>query len=409
MIDNQTVRTSARLKRLHGHDRTAALGLSVKEADRFVCRTGLDGVMDTTHFDTVRFSPPPWAAQAFADAATDGALAYTPYRGHGRVLARVARALSTYLDVAVDPVRHLILTPGTQAGLFAALSAIVDPGTRVLLPQPEYLFDDRILGFLDAEIIEIDLEIGPGPPRLDLAALEAESAAGPAVLLFSHPNNPTGAVYPPETIAAIAEIAVAHDLTVIVDELYARLLHDGAAFSHLLAQPGMSERCVTLLGPSKTESLSGYRLGVAVGPALVIDAMEDVQSVTSLRAPAYAQHVLHGWLSDDGAWLGERLAEFTALRALTTRRLSELPWVTVHPQAGTAYLFPDLSALGVADHLVAERLVREARVLVSPGYQFGRRGMGSMRLCYARDATAWDAALTAMVDVLGVMADERGL
>jgi aspartate/methionine/tyrosine aminotransferase len=93
-------------------------------------------------------------------------------------------------------------------------------------------------------------------------------------LVFSHPNNPTGAVYSEQTIARIAELANAYDVTVLVDELYARLIHDGRHFPHLAAQPGMSGRTVTLLGPSKTESLSGYRLGVVVTRAEIVARIE---------------------------------------------------------------------------------------------------------------------------------------
>jgi aspartate/methionine/tyrosine aminotransferase len=223
-------------------------------------------------------------------------------------------------------------------------------------------------------------------------------------LVFSHPNNPTGAVFSPQVIAQIARLANAYDVTVLVDELYARLLHDDRRFPHLAAEPGMFPRTVTLLGPSKTESLSGYRLGVVVAAPEIIGRIENVQSIMALRAPAYAQHVLIPWLRDDRNWLADRLKEFTALRTLTVESLRRLPWLKLQPQAGTAYAWPDVSALGLAAPVVAEALLCDAGVLVSPGYQFGPASGGHFRVCYARDETEWTQALDRMVDVLDGLA-----
>lgn len=399
---------SARINRLrvpHG----AGKGLTTKDADRRVRSACAPDVLDTTHFDTVRFPVPPYALEKFHRAAQDGSLAYTPYRGHPDVLATVANSVSELLGIDVDAENGVLITPGTQAALFGALASLVDPGARVIVPTPEYVFDERILGFLDADVCTIALTIDAEGPHLDLAALETAAEAGPAVLLFSHPNNPTGAVLPRGTVERIATIANEHDLVIIIDQLYARLLHDDTQMTHLAALPGMAERCITLLGPSKTESLSGYRLGVAVGAAVFVDAMEDVLSVTALRAPGYAQHVLTGWLNLDQDWLAERLADFTQLRQMTTERLQQLPWLTVYPQQGTAYVFPDVSALGLPDVVVAQRLARDAGVLVSPGYHFGPGGVGCFRLCYARDEREWEKALNRIVRVLGDMADEQGI
>ena len=126
---------------------------------------------------------------------------------------------------------------------------------------------------------------------------------------------------------------------------------------------------MTLLGPSKTELLSGYRLGVVVASPEIISRVENVLSIMALRAPAYAQHVLLPWLRDDQDWLAQRLKEFTALRTLTVESLRRRP--KLQPQAGTAYVWPDVSALGLSGPIIAEALLCEAGVLVSPGYQFG--------------------------------------
>lgn len=401
-------REMGRVARLELPERQALAGASARQADIDLLANAPAGFLDTTHFDTVRFPPPPWALQRFSQAASNGALAYSGYRGHSAVLGAVAETVSRLLQVSVDPSQNLVLTPGTQAGLFASLSATVEAGDRVALFDPDYLFSARILRFLDADVTYIPMRLhDPGP---DFERLEHEfEVKGTRFLVFSHPNNPSGAVFSKATISRIAELAVRFGVTVLIDELYARLLHDSVAFAHLAAEPGMAERTITLLGPSKTESLSGYRLGVVVGPAAIMRRIENVVSIMALRAPAYAQHVLVPWMRDDHAWLAERMSAFTALRTTTVDALRRLPWLKVTIQSGTAYVWPDVSALRVPSNEVAQALLRDAGVLVSPGYQFGPGAGGHFRLCYARDEAEWIAALERMTGVLDRLARPKGL
>lgn len=391
--------------------RAAPEHTSARAADISLLALAPEGFLDTTHFDTVRFPPPPWAASAFAAAAADGENAYSPYRGHQQVLTELAKSVGSFLGFELDPESELIITPGTQAGLFAAISSLVGKGTRVALLNPEYLFSERILRFHGANIGSVPLLLdGPAGPKPDLAALEREfSQEGARFLVFSHPNNPTGAVYSAEIIAEIARLCVRYDVTVIADELYSRLLHGQQRFNHLASEPGMRERTITLLGPSKTESLSGYRLGVVAAPGSVIDRMENILSIVALRAPAYAQHLLTHWLRDDAEWLQIRQADFTALRTLTETSVKRLPWLKWTPGEGTAYAWIDVSALGLSAFEVAAALLTEAAVLVSPGYQFGPDNDGHFRVCYARDEATWEAALDRMVSVLDKLATARGL
>jgi aspartate/methionine/tyrosine aminotransferase len=403
-----TAAASQRVQRTYLPERAEQIGTSVRAADRSLnLDGGGHGLLDTTHFDTVRFPPPDWAGPAFAAAAADGALAYTPYRGHPGVLDHLAVTLGPILGIPLSGTSNLALTPGTQAALFATLAALVDAEDLVVVADPDYLFNERILAFLGARVRRVGIVRDQSGDHLDLDALERACAERPRLLLFSNPSNPLGVVHSEQTLDRIAELAEQWDFRVVVDSLYCRLVYDDTPFRHLAALPGMAERCVTLLGPSKTESMSGYRIGVTCGPPDVLDAIESVLSATSLRAPAYAQQLLRHWWVDDVDFVAARVTELRVIQDVTLEYLRRVPYLKVRPAQATAYLFPDVSALGLADHAVAARLQQEAGVIVSPGYQFGPGGVGHFRTCYARNESEWYEALDSVVAVLLAVGKEQ--
>lgn len=339
---------------------------------------------DLTYADTHRFPPPDWALPAFTEAAAGKGMTYTPYRGDRGVRQQVAHNLTTFLKTPINPDTELILTPGTQAGLFGALSSLVDPGDLVAIFDPDYMTTERTLRYLGAWVQHVPITWQDGTGQVDLAALEAIAREKPKLLVFSHPNNPTGAVFDRATIERIADIAGRHNLMVLVDELYCRLLFDGRPFTHLATLDGMRERCITLLGPSKTESMSGYRVGVAVASPDIIDRMEDVLSVAALRAPAYAQHTLTRWLADDGPYVATRVGDYQRLRDKATSLLAESKHLAPYKPNGTAYMFPAVAGLTASDQAIALEL-RRSGVTINPGYQFGPGGARHFRICFAQD------------------------
>ena len=377
----------------------------IRELERDLERHTAAEALDLTYADTKRWPAPEWALECFASAARGAGPSYTAYRGDRQVRHVVAANVARFLGRSVDPDAELILTPGTQGALFAVLATLIKPGDLVALPDPEYLASERTIRYCGGTVAPIPLLWeGQAAATLDFAALESAAERGCRLVLLSHPNNPTGAVLTPDTVERIAKLAADHNMTVVVDELYARLLYgDIADFVHLGALAGMRERSVTLLGPSKTESMSGYRVGVAVGPSWLIDGVEDIQSVAALRAPAYAQHTLVPWLGDDHEFLDARVDGYRKIRDWTVERLSHTDILDVTPSAGTSYLFPRVVGVGADDHTVAKALLRDANIVVNPGYQFGARGKGHFRICIAQDEAVWSDAVDRMITVLESM------
>jgi aspartate/methionine/tyrosine aminotransferase len=378
------------------------IGLSVRAAERELeNEPGRTPILDATYADTHRFPPPDWAIPTFVTAASGAGMTYTPYRGDQGVRAAVAANVERVLGIPASGGSSPILTPGTQGALFIALASILSPGDAVILPDPEYLSTERMIRYFGAEVVRVPIRwAAPGRPVIDPESLYAAvEQHHPRLLVFSHPNNPTGMIYSDATLELIAELAAEKDFLVLADQLYCRLVYDGEQYTHFAALPGMAQRSVTLLGPSKTESLSGFRLGVAVAPDWLIDRMEDVQSCTALRAPSYAQHLLSHWLAEDSDYLAQRIREYQALRDTTVQTLNDSGLMQVRPSYGSSYVFPKL-LVEVSDREITRRLKREAGVVVNPGYQFGPRGLGHMRLCFAQDEQEWADALGRILDIV---------
>jgi aspartate/methionine/tyrosine aminotransferase len=388
-------------------DYAADYGASVLELDREVAAApGPDDLIDLTHGDTLAFPPPRSAVADLAAAVDENTEAYTDYRGSASLRARLAPRLATLLEREVDPGRELIVTPGTQGGLFAALSALVGPGDVVAIPDPDYFMSERIVAYLGGRAVRLALTVDPGG-RLTLDDRALQAAAEARLLLLSHPNNPTGGVYAPDVISTLAEWVAAGDRLALVDQLYCRQLFAGAEFVHLASLTGMAQRSVTLIGPSKTESMSGFRVGVAIAPAPVTDGMERVLAMASLRTTAYAQQALRHWMDDDAAWLAERVAAHQAIRDRLVEALNAIPGLAVARPLGSSYVFPDAArtpwgrahAGDIHGNALALALKAEG-VLVSPGYQFGRGAPAAFRINFSQDSARLDLAAKRLAGVL---------
>jgi aspartate/methionine/tyrosine aminotransferase len=269
-------------------------------------------------------------------------------------------------------------------------------GVKVAIVQPDYFANRKLVEFFEGEMVPVRLDYASADERsagLDLNQLEEAFRAGVKVFLFSNPNNPSGVVYSAEEIGRIADLAALYDVTVIVDQLYSRLLYTGATYTHLRARIASDANVITIMGPSKTESLSGYRLGVAFGPPMLIERMEKVQAIVSLRAAGYSQAVLRSWFSESEGWMQDRIRQHQAIRDDLLRILRGIAGVTARAPLAGSYLFPALPPLQLpyADFVKALRV--QAGVVVTPGTEFSPHTANSVRLNFSQDRKAAVAAV----------------
>ena len=359
--------------------------------------------VDFSHGDVDAHPPTPGSFELFADGFREGgAQAYTPYRGRREILEHVASSLSAFTGAAIDPAKNLILTPGTQGALFLAMGALIGSGDKVAIIEPDYFANHKLVTFFDGEQVSIPIDWTgtEGKAGIDLAALEEAFKNGVRVFLFSNPNNPTGCVYSKEEICAIAKLAKEYNVALIVDELYARQIYPGVTYTHLCAEDVVPDMLVTITGPSKTESLSGFRLGAAFGTPAIIDRMEKLQAIMSLRCTGYSQAVFKCWFNEPEGWMADRVAAHAAIRNDLMALIERTPGVSARPSDGGSYLFVTMPELSVPIKEFV-RAVRElSAVTITPGTEFGPQFTHHFRINYSQDH---DRAVAALSRVFAVM------
>ena len=360
----------------------------------------LEGIpVDFSHGDVDAFPPTPGSSEVWKDGfEVGGQQAYTEYRGAGRIREGLADRLGKFTGKPVSADSELIITPGTQGALFLALGATVTSGTKVAVVEPDYFANRKLVKFLGGEIVPIPLHYQGNPSENgpDLNRLEEAFKSGTDVFVFSTPNNPTGLVYSSSSIAAISTLALEHDVTLVVDQLYSRLIYSGEVYTHLCACDTQPENLITIMGPSKTESLSGFRLGTAFGTSKLIDRMERLQAIVTLRAAGYNQAVLDTWFQEPDGWLEKRIREHEAIRNELIGILRAADLATATPQGGS-YLFPQLPPLDVEPNTFVRLLRHQAGVTVTPGTEFAPDLSDSIRLNFSQDHAAAVAAVRRIV------------
>jgi len=309
-------------------------------------------------------------------------------------IAPLRQTLSAHLErlygVQYDPAREMMITVGGSEALFLALTALLNPGDEVIIPTPcfvSYQADVHIAGGVPVEI----------PSRMEnsfsLVPEEIEAAITPRtrVIFIGYPNNPTGAVASLETLTEVARIAEKHDLIVISDEIYDRLVFTG---SHVCfpAIPGIKERTLLLGGFSKDYAMTGWRIGYACGPEGLISGMLRVHQYLVMSAPSTAQAAALQALRVGEEYVREMLEEYNRRRKLIVAGFNELGLPTFEP-GGAFYAFPKVGVTGLDDETFCTRLLQEERVAMIPGNSFGKGGEGFARASYATSYEKLEQAL----------------
>jgi aminotransferase len=336
------------------------------------------------------FVTPDHICQASIDSLHKGCTSYSPNAGSLHLRELIAQNLDELYGTSYAPDREIVVTVGASEAIADCMIAVLDPGDEVIVPQPCFVSYVPAVLFAGGEPVIVDTypENGFAVTAEDI---EARLTPRTKMLFLGYPNNPTGAVVPRKEMLKIAQVAQEHDLLVLSDEIYDRLVY-GVEHVCVASLPGMQERTVHVGGFSKSYAMTGWRIGFAAGPEEILSAIARVHQYTIMCAPTMGQYAAIQALQHGERDVQEMLAQYDLRRRVMVKGLNSIGLSTIEPR-GAFYCFPNIAVTGMDDETFAERLLVEERVALVPGSAFGATGKGHVRACYAAHLDEIEKAL----------------
>ena len=336
----------------------------------------------------------PWhISEAGIYSLEKGYTMYTSNRGLLELRQEVARYLNRRYGLEYDPETEILITVGVSEGLDLAMRAVLNPKDEVISPDPSYVSYGPCTVLAGGEFIPVPTKV-ENDFKVMASDVEKRVTARTKAILLGYPNNPTGTVMLRSELAKVAEVVRKHDLLVVSDEIYERLVY-GVEHTCFASLPGMKENTILLGGFSKAYAMTGWRVGYAAATAEIIDAMNKVHQYTMLCAPRIAQVAAIEALKAGEAAVKEMVADYDRRRRVMLKGFNDIGLACFEPR-GALYCFPSVKVTGLSSDEFAERLLKEEKVAVVPGSAFGECGEGYVRCCYATALSDIEEALRRM-------------
>ena len=326
----------------------------------------------------------PWSVRESAIYALEsGRTHYTSNHGTTELRQQIIKYMDTRYGLSYD-INQCVVTVGASEALDLAFRAIMNPGDEVLVPAPSYVSYMPGISFAGGVPVPMQLQEKDNfiitPESIEKAVTSKTKA-----IVIAFPNNPTGAIMTKAQYKKITDIIIKHDLLVISDEIYSELTYEQKHCS-IASLPGMKERTVVINGFSKAFAMTGFRLGYALGPKPVIDAMVKVHQYSMLCASVISQdagsEALRSGMNNDFAQVEKMTGQYNRRRKLMYSSLNEMGLYCFEP-LGAFYIFPNISSTGLKSDEFCERLLFEKKVACVPGTAFGSEGDDFIRCSYA--------------------------
>jgi aspartate aminotransferase len=330
------------------------------------------------------FHPATPVVDAVRSAVAAGRDRYCSTRGVPALREAIAEYLkrTRRLEVASEEV---LVAPGCKMALSLAMMALIEPGDEVLYPDPGFPIYPSFTRGLGATAVPFGLE-EKNQFQPDMGEIAAKITPRTSVIIFNSPNNPTGTVFGDVALRRLAELAAEHDLWILSDEIYARILFTGE-YRSIRALPGMTERTVIIDGFSKSFAMTGWRLGYAVAPVHVIDAMDLLVLNTFTCAAEFTQVAAIEALRDSTNAVEAMVSEYRKRRDLFVAGLNRIPGFRCHAPDGAFYAWVNIADTGLSAEEVQKLLLEEAGVAGIAGVAFGPGGKDYLRFSLV---SAWN-------------------
>lgn len=329
---------------------------------------------------------------------------YTSNAGLKELRCEISNYIMRKQGIKYDPINEILVTVGGSEAIDVALRCMVNPGDEVIIPQPCYVSYEPCAVMADAVPVIINLK-HENEFRLTAEELEAAITDKTKILILAFPNNPTGAIMEKKDLEAIAEVILKHDLYVISDEIYSELSYNGAHVS-IATLPGMRERTIMINGFSKGFAMTGWRLGYACGPELIMKQMTKLHQYAIMCAPTTSQYAAVEALKHGDGDVAEMRESYNQRRRFLMYQFREMGLECFEPY-GAFYVFPCIKEFGMTSDEFAMRFLEEEKVAVVPGTAFGDCGEGFLRISYAYSIDDLKVALGRMKKFIARLREEK--
>ncbi len=344
------------------------------------------------------FPTPANVVEAGIQALRDGHTGYTPAPGLPELREAIAEHVSRSIGIEAHP-DEVVVTPGGKPVMFYTLLALVEEGEEVIYPNPGFPIYESMIDFVGARRVPLALTADNGF-RLDVAQLERLISDRTRLLILNSPGNPTGGVVAPEDLPRIAALCRKHDVIVLSDEIYSRILF-GKRHASIAAQDGMRERTILLDGFSKAYSMTGWRLGYGVMPKDAAEHLARLMVNSNSCTANFVQRAGIAALRGPQDSVDRMVAEFRRRRDVIVDGLNSVPGFSCRRPDGAFYVFPDVTGTGMRSADLANRLLYDAGVACLAGTCFGANGEGYLRFSFANGV---DNIRSAIERIRGVLA-----
>ena len=335
------------------------------------------------HFEIGRpdFDTPEYIKKAAEQALAEGKVHYTSNFGLMELRQAIADKLKRENNVDYKA-SEVLVTVGLSEAVFAVLATILEEGDEILVPDPVWLNYINVPNLLGAKAVTYGLTEETGF-QMDLEEVKAKITPKTRAIVIITPNNPTGGVLSEDVLKELADIAISNDLMVISDEVYERLIYDGAKHISIASLPGMKERTFTMNGMSKAYAMDGWRLGYVAAPEEYILAMNKFHQHNTTCAPNFVQVAAIAALTQEGDEVKEMVKEYQRRRDYAVKAINEIPGLHCECPKGAFYIFINCKSLNMKSADLSAYLLEEAKIALVPGDVFGPGGEGYLRMSFA--------------------------
>ena len=315
----------------------------------------------------------------------EGFTHYSPASGYEDLKEAVAGKLHRENGISYDYAREIVITPGSSSGIFLAMLALLDPGDEVLVPDPAWFHYRTLIRCCGAKSVDVPVRFDEDNASLDLAEARRRVTNRTKMLILNSPQNPTGVMLSRESLEQIGDLAEKHDLWILSDEVYEKIVYPPNKHVSPASLPGLKDRTLTSNGFSKAYAMTGWRIGYLAGSPEVIEKVSALSGYILNCPSSVSQRAALTAVTDPRMepLVKTMIERFAKRREMVLESLDNLSGIKVYPPNGAFYAWIDITGTGMSSEKFSSRLLQEQKVGVMPGDLFGKQGEGHIRISFA--------------------------